>query len=162
MQPMSTKTIVVWVVAIIIVLIGGYVIYTNTSSGAGGTSPTAQDQAAATTTPQVPGQDVKVGTGAIAEPGMIVSVLFDSSAAHDNQPLVFTLGDQGLIPGFQIGINGMRVGGERQMLIPPSLAYGDQDVKDPSGKVIIPANSTLLFDVQLVDVQAGSAEPDAN
>src|SRR3989344_8788934 len=172
MQPMSTKTIVVLVVAIIIVLIGGYVIYTNTSSGAGGTSPTAQDQAAATTTPQVQGQDVKVGTGAIAEPGMIVSVLyegkladgtiFDSSAAHDNQPLVFTLGDEGLIPGFQIGINGMRVGGERQMLIPPSLAYGDQDVKDPSGKVIIPANSTLLFDVQLVDVQAGSAEPDAN
>ncbi|MBI4088411.1 FKBP-type peptidyl-prolyl cis-trans isomerase [Candidatus Kaiserbacteria bacterium] len=134
----------------------------NSSGGAPQT-----DQAAPSTTDQVQGQDVKVGTGAEAVPGSVVSVLytgkladgtvFDSSAAHDNQPLTFTLGAQGLIPGFQIGVNGMKEGGERTLVIPPALAYGSQDVKDPAGNVIIPANSTLTFDVQLVKVEAATS-----
>jgi FKBP-type peptidyl-prolyl cis-trans isomerase len=55
----------------------------------------------------------------------------------------------------------MKVGGERVLSIPPALGYGAQDVKDASGKVIIPANSTLLFDVKLVDVRAASSTPTA-
>jgi FKBP-type peptidyl-prolyl cis-trans isomerase len=136
---------------------------------AGAGSP-GQAGATATSTASdsnVQAQDVTVGTGAQATPGMTVSVLyagklqngtiFDSSAAHNNQPLTFTLGAQGLIPGFQIGVNGMKEGGERVMVVPPTLGYGAQDVKDPTGKVIIPANSPLIFDVKLVKVSVAAA-----
>ena len=118
---------------------------------------------------QVQAQDVTVGTGLQANPGDTVSVLyigklpdgtvFDSSEAHGNEPLTFTLGAEGLIPGFQIGVNGMKEGGERLMAIPPSLGYGAQDVKDADGKVVIPANSTIVFDVKLVKVTPAAAAP---
>lgn len=111
---------------------------------------------------QVQSQDVIVGTGETVTPGAVVSVLytgklsdgtvFDSSAAHNNVPLTFTLGGQGLISGFQIGVNGMKVGGERIITIPASLAYGSQEVKDPTGKVLIPAGSTLMFDIKVIGV----------
>ncbi len=155
-------------VVIIVILIGGYFVYKSKISPA---AAPAQQQAATTAAEnQVQGQDVKVGTGLEAKPGDTVSVLyvgkftngtvFDSSAAHDNKPLTFVLGSQGLIPGFQIGVNTMKEGGERLLAIPPSLAYGDQDVKDPAtGKVVIPANSTLIFQVQLVKVQPGTSTP---
>jgi FKBP-type peptidyl-prolyl cis-trans isomerase len=128
---------------------------------------TANGSAATVASSQVQAQDVTVGTGTMATPGSIVSItytgkladgtVFDSSAAHANTPLTFTLGAQGLIPGLQIGINGMRVGGERLITIPPDLAYGGQVVKDPTGAITIPANSTLTFDVQLLQVQAATA-----
>lgn len=163
---MSTKSIVISVVVILIVLIGGYFVYKSMSPAAPAATTTT-DTSTATSSQQVQGQDVKVGTGATAAPSTQVSVLyvgklsdgtvFDSSAAHGNVPLVFTLGAQGLIPGFQIGVNGMKVGGERLLAIPPSLGYGTQAVKDSTGKVIIPANSTLIFDVQLVKVAAAPA-----
>lgn len=153
----------IWVVVIIIVLLGGWFIYTRVATP---TAQTPQGSTSATSTPQVQAQDVTVGTGTVAMPGSIVSVLyvgklsdgtvFDSSAAHGNQPLSFTLGQQGLIAGFQIGVNGMKVGGERVMSIPPELGYGAQAVTDASGTVIIPANSTLLFDVKLVGDKPGS------
>ncbi len=163
---MNTKTIAIIVVAIIVILGIGYFV----AKGMGGTpAQTSTQQTASSTTDQVQGQDVKVGTGTQATPGSQVSVLyvgklsdgtvFDSSAAHGNQPLSFTLGAQGLIAGFQIGVNGMKVGGERLLAIPPSLGYGAQDVKDSAGKVIIPANSTLVFDVQLVSVAPGTTTP---
>ena len=158
------KTILIWIV-IIIVIIGGVFAYMKYGKK---TAPAMNDQThqQATTTPQVQGQDVTVGTGTVATPGSVVSVLyvgaladatvFDSSAAHGNKPLDFTLGAQGLIPGFQIGVNGMKVGGERKIAIPPELGYGAQDVKGASGKVIIPANSTIIFDVKLVKVTAST------
>jgi len=164
---MSAKTITIWVIVIIIVILGGWFIYTK--MGSNGTSPTSATGTTASTTPQVQAQDITVGTGTEAIPGDVVSVLyvgklsdgtvFDSSASHGNAPLSFTLGQQGLIAGFQIGVNGMKVGGERVMSIPPELGYGAQAVTDASGTVIIPANSTLLFDVKLVDVKAGTTTP---
>jgi hypothetical protein len=50
----------------------------------------------------------------------------------------------------------MKVGGERLLVIPPTLGYGSQDVKDPSGKVIIPSNSLSFSTSKLVDAKAGS------
>jgi FKBP-type peptidyl-prolyl cis-trans isomerase len=157
---MNRKSIWIGIVIIIILAIGGYFAYKNY----GGSGAPATDTPA--TTDQVQAQDISIGTGTEATPGAIVSVLyigtfadgtvFDSSEAHGNEPLVFTLGAQGLIPGFQIGINGMKVGGERAMAVPPSLGYGASDVKDPSGKVVIPANSTLIFNVKLVKVEAAT------
>lgn len=163
---MNGKIIAVWVGVIIVILGGAYVAYKYM-----GVKQQPIDQADTTTTATttVQAQDVSVGSGAEAVPGSIVSVLyigklqdgtiFDSSEMHGNQPLVFQLGSQGLIPGFQIGVNGMKVGGERVMAVPPSLGYGDKDVKDATGKIIIPANSTIVFDVKLVDVKASSSTP---
>jgi len=164
---MTGKTIAIWVVIIIVVLLGGWFIYKSSTSSA--TPAATQPSSTSTSTAQVQAQDVTVGTGTEATPGSQVAVLyvgklqdgtvFDSSAAHGNQPLTFTLGAQGLIAGFQIGVNGMKVGGERVMAIPPELGYGTQAVTDASGTVIIPANSTILFDVKLVAVKAGTSTP---
>ncbi|MDP3645887.1 MAG: FKBP-type peptidyl-prolyl cis-trans isomerase [bacterium] len=161
---MSAKTIGIWVVVIIIVALGAYFIVKRAPFSI--SSPTEVGTTATSTTDQVQGQDVSVGTGPVAAPGTVVSVLyvgklqdgtiFDSSDAHGNQPLVFTLGQPGIIDGFQIGVYGMKEGGERLIAIPPSLGYGTQDIKDDKGKVIIPANSTLLFDIKLVKVAAGT------
>lgn len=165
---MSTKNIVIWVVVLLAVIIGGYFVYTSMLAKPALDATAAQPQDA-TAGAQVQAQEVAVGTGATAKPGDTVSVLyvgqlqdgtvFDSSAAHGNQPLVFTLGAQGLIPGFQIGVNGMKEGGERLIAIPAVLGYGDKDVKDDKGKVIIPANSTIIFDVKLVKVTPAAAAP---
>lgn len=158
---MNIKTILIIVVVIALLGGGGYYVYQNYSS-------TMQTPEETPTEEQVQAQDVTVGTGAAAAPGSIVSVLytgrladgtvFDSSEAHGNEPLVFQLGAPGIIAGFQIGINGMQEGGKRVMQIPPALGYGGEDIKDPSGNVVIPANSTLVFEVELVKVEAPPAE----
>jgi FKBP-type peptidyl-prolyl cis-trans isomerase FkpA len=170
---MNTKTMVIGVVVIVIIAAGLYFIVKQSPAAstqqptATTTTDTTANTSTASSSTQVQAQDVTVGTGTEATPGSVVSVLyvgklpdgtvFDSSAAHGNTPLSFTLGSQGLIPGFQIGVNGMKVGGERLMAIPPSLGYGTTDVKDSTGKVIIPANSTIVFDVKLVSVTAGTS-----
>ncbi len=163
------RNITIWAV-VIIVIIGGIFLYWKFGRGTQPAAPaTPAAQQTASTTSQVAGQDVTVGTGKEAAPGSVVSVLyvgmlqdgtvFDSSQAHNNEPLKFQLGAQGLIPGFQIGVNGMKEGGERRIAIPPEFGYGTQEVKDATGKVIIPANSSILFDIKLVKVEAGSTTP---
>ena len=159
---MSMKSIIIGIVVILILAAGGYFVYQNYLGAPGQNSTPATDT--------VQAQDTVVGTGAQAAPGSIVSVLytgmlqdgtvFDSSETHGNEPLVFQLGAPGIIAGFQIGVNGMNVGGERRMVVPSALGYGGEDIKDPaSGAVVIPANSTLVFDVKLVKVEAAPATP---
>ena len=166
---------VIWVIVLVVVLLGGYGTYKFMNGSSSGDAMTAKQPvtgAGATTTAsssdQVQAQEVKVGTGDEAKPGTQVSVLyvgkltngtvFDSSAAHNNQPLTFVLGSQDMIPGFQIGVNGMKVGGQRVMAVPPSLAYGNKPVTNPqTGATIIPANSTIVFEVQLIKVAPAPA-----
>ncbi len=155
MECMSIKTILIIVIVLAVVAGGGYYFYQNYGGGM---------KAPQTPSDKVEAQDVTVGTGVTAAPGSVVSVLykgmlsdgtvFDSSEMHDNEPLVFQLGAPGIIAGFQIGVNGMKEGGRRAMQIPPALGYGGEDVRDPEGKVVIPANSTLRFEVELVKVEA--------
>lgn len=165
---MSKTTLTVSAVIIIALLGGAYYYFgTNASIGTPADTTPATNTTANPTGDKVEAQDVKVGEGKEALPNTVVSVLyegrladgtvFDSSAAHGNQPLSFTLGSQGMIPGFQIGVNGMKEGGERVISIPPSLGYGTQEVKDQSGKVIIPANSTIIFGIKLVKVEPAPA-----
>jgi FKBP-type peptidyl-prolyl cis-trans isomerase len=163
------KTLITWAIVVVVVVLAAFAAYKfmgNPKPPTTAQTPPSQTASAGTTSTsqtQVQGQEVKVGTGKLAAPGSTVSVLyvgklqdgtvFDSSAAHGNQPLIFTLGAQGVIPGFQIGVNGMKEGGERLIAIPPSLGYGAQVVGS------IPANSTLIFDVQLVKVTDASSTP---
>jgi len=100
--------------------------------------------------------DIKVGTGDEAKSGDKVKVhytgwftsgkKFDSSV-DAQQPYTFTLGQGNVIKGWDEGVAGMKVGGKRQLRIPPELAYGEQGYKS-----IIPPNSILIFDVQLLAV----------
>ncbi len=100
--------------------------------------------------------DIKVGTGEVAKDGDHVKVhytgwltsgkKFDSSVdAH--QPFDFTIGKGDVIKGWEEGVTGMKVGGKRQLRIPPQLAYGEQGY---SG--IIPKNATLIFDIRLLAI----------
>jgi len=76
---------------------------------------------------------------------------FDSSRGDDNnrpQPFSFYLGAGQVIPGWEKGIVGMKVGGRRTLIIPASLAYGERG----AGRGLIPKNAALIFDVELLAV----------
>jgi FKBP-type peptidyl-prolyl cis-trans isomerase len=100
--------------------------------------------------------DLKVGTGATAATGRNVKVhytgwlttgkKFDSSVGT-GKPFAFKLGASQVIKGWDEGVAGMKVGGKRQLRIPPDLAYGEKGYPGA-----IPAHATLVFDVQLVAV----------
>jgi FKBP-type peptidyl-prolyl cis-trans isomerase len=109
-------------------------------------------------------QDAKVGSGAEALPGRQVSVHYtgwlydDGRADHKgrkfdssrdrNDPFAFRLGGGEVIPGWDQGVAGMRVGGQRTLTVPPDLGYGAQGAGG-----VIPPNATLVFDVELLDVK---------
>ena len=100
-------------------------------------------------------EDLVVGTGATAAVGDTVTVhyvgtftngtKFDSSYDR-GQPYPFQIGAGRVIAGWEQGVPGMKIGGKRRLTIPPSLAYGNQAVGS------IPANSTLVFDIDLVSI----------
>jgi FKBP-type peptidyl-prolyl cis-trans isomerase len=100
-------------------------------------------------------QDLVVGDGNEARSGDIVTVHyvgtledgteFDSSKRH-GQPFTFRLGMGDVIAGWEMGIPGMKVGGKRKLVIPPSYGYGNNAVGS------IPAGSTLVFEVELISI----------
>jgi FKBP-type peptidyl-prolyl cis-trans isomerase len=100
--------------------------------------------------------DLVIGTGATATTGSRVIVnyatwLYDTSKANGKGteidpgpgPLNFVIGSGSLVKGFEQGVIGMRVGGQRRVICPPELAYGSNP---PSG---VPVNATLVFDISL-------------
>jgi FKBP-type peptidyl-prolyl cis-trans isomerase len=99
-----------------------------------------------------------VGNGQVAKEGSHVRVhytgwltngkKFDSSV-DAGKPFDFTIGNGEVIKGWEEGVSGMKVGGKRQLRIPPDLAYGAEGT--PGGP--IPPNATLIFDVQLLGVE---------
>jgi FKBP-type peptidyl-prolyl cis-trans isomerase len=99
-------------------------------------------------------EDFIVGTGPAAKPGDNVSVhytgtlvdgtKFDSSLDR-GQPFAFPLGAGRVIKGWDVGVAGMQVGGKRKLIIPPDEAYGTRGFGS-----VIPPNSTLVFEVELI------------
>ena len=103
-------------------------------------------------------KDLKEGTGATAEPGKQVSVQYvgvshlngrQFDASWDRgEPFAFQLGAGAVIPGWDEGVKGMKVGGRRKLVIPPDLAYGPQGSPPAIGP-----NETLVFVIDLVSVE---------
>ena len=142
-------------IALVVILVA---VIASMSSGArtmsDGSDGSAEDPELKEITGGVKYRDIKEGTGHPCEPGAKVKInytgwltdgtVFDSTTGK--APIEFQLSD--LIQGWQIGIPGMKPGGIRKLVIPPEKGYGNQ----AKGK--IPAGSTLIFEVQLLDVVA--------
>ena len=102
-------------------------------------------------------EDIKIGDGQEVEKFNIVTVnytgllengtKFDSSLNPGRTPFRFTVGAGQVIKGWDEGLMGMKVGGKRKLTIPPELGYGSRD----NGP--IPANSTLIFDIDLLGIE---------
>ena len=100
--------------------------------------------------------DIKVGTGQEAKKGDHVDVhytgwltsgkKFDSSVG--GKPFNFRIGNGDVIKGWEEGVTGMKVGGKRQLRIPPDLAYGKDGYPGA-----VPPNATLIFDIQLLAIK---------
>lgn len=134
---------------------------TAVSSGA---APTLSD-GATTTDSGLMYEDLTVGDGAEAMTGSRVTVhytgylqdgtVFDSSLDRGD-PFTFALGTGNVIPGWDEGVTGMKVGGQRRLVIPADLAYGESGAGG-----VIPPNATLTFDVELLEVAEPLTIPEA-
>jgi peptidylprolyl isomerase len=154
---------------------GGSADSTSSNASAEGTSAAKADKAKADNTDtatkptiavpsgpppqQLQQKELVEGTGAEAKAGDEVTVQyvgaiyktgkeFDSSWSR-NEPFTFNLGVKEVIAGWDQGIEGMKVGGRRELIVPPSLGYGSEVVGS------LPANSTLMFIVDLLGVKSG-------
>ena len=102
-------------------------------------------------------EDLKIGTGPEVKSGDTISInylgtlengkKFDSSYDR-GQPFETQIGVGQVIKGWDQGVVGMKVGGKRRLTIPPELGYGSQEIPN-----VIPANSTLIFEVELVAIK---------
>ena len=120
-------------------------------------APTKVTGKAHTTSSGLEYWDITPGAGATATSGKHVKVhytgwltngkKFDSSVDR-NEPFEFKLGNGDVIKGWDEGVEGMKVGGKRQLRVPPQLGYGSQGAGG-----VIPPNATLIFDVELLDVR---------
>lgn len=100
--------------------------------------------------------DIVVGTGAEVTEGDTVTVHYIGTLQNGQQfdnsylkhePLTFTVGENRVIEGWETGVLGMRVGGQRVLVVPPALAYGE------NGYGPIPPNATLVFAVELLEIK---------
>ena len=108
-------------------------------------------------------EDLEVGAGDLVRRGPQAEVLYtlwlydprepgnrgrkvDSTDSHGGVPFSFRLGAGQVIKGWDLGVEGMRIGGKRRLVIPPALAYGAHGAGG-----VIPPGATLLFDLELVD-----------
>ncbi len=98
-------------------------------------------------------EEIECGDGEEAARGDTVSVKYrgtlENGKEFDSGTFPFQIGAGMVIPGWEEGIAGMKVGGKRKLTIPPDLAYGAQ-----GSPPVIPPNATLIFDVELVEIQA--------
>jgi FKBP-type peptidyl-prolyl cis-trans isomerase len=149
--------VIVASIALIVLIIGAVLVLRGGTGAKTESSPTPSPTPTATTdSGKLESTDSVVGTGDEAVVGKTVSVhytgtltdgtKFDSSVDR-GEPFEFALGAGQVIKGWDQGVAGMKVGGKRKLVIPPSLGYGSQ----ANGK--ISANSTLIFEIELLAVK---------
>lgn len=153
----------VWIIiAVVVIVVGGIVLVNKlfSTNSKKVTTPTLNTTSTNTKGANIDAsdglqqQDSKIGNGDAAKAGDTLHVtytgtlqdgtVFDSNSGKD--PFSFTLGSGEVIKGWDMGLVGMKVGGVRKLTIPPSLGYGNQ------ANAKIPANSTLLFTVELTAI----------
>ena len=136
-------------------------------AGCGGARPSYSDEDAArarTTIETVQMRDLRVGPGETAQNGRRLVVhytgwLYDGSAADRRgrsfdssrtagRPYEFVLGGNQVIPGWERGVDGMKEGGVRELIVPSRLAYGAE-----GSPPLIPPDATLVFEIELVEVR---------
>jgi peptidylprolyl isomerase len=163
----NSKKVLVGALILVVALVAGVLI-----SRSGGDDDSASTSTDTSTKPVVDvpsgdpptelvSEDIVVGDGATAEAGDQVTVQYvgvdystgkQFDASWDNgQPFPFQLGGGQVIPGWDQGVEGMKVGGRRELTIPPDLAYGAQGSPPDIGP-----DATLVFVIDLLDVQPGS------
>ena len=151
------------IIIIVIVLVGGiYLIFNMSQPTDNNQNNSMQNTEQNTNTSSYDIQGMKVqilkeGSGPEAKSGNTVAVhyvgtlengtKFDSSIDR-GAPISLTLGKNSVIQGWELGLLGMKVGEKRKLTIPPELAYGNNAVGN-----IIPANSTLIFEVEMVEIK---------
>jgi len=148
------KSIVILGIILLIAAIAFGQAKSKTAAAAGG--PTKVTGEGTKTSSGLQYWDIKVGTGRTADRGNTVKVhytgwltsgkKFDSSVG--GQPFQFRIGAHQVIAGWEEGVTGMKVGGKRQLRIPPDLAYGKEGYPGA-----IPPNATLVFDIELLRVE---------
>jgi FKBP-type peptidyl-prolyl cis-trans isomerase len=152
---MSPKKIQLGIaVSAAIAVVGVFFIFGNPFNISGFTQQAASVQAQPLTA-----QDEVVGTGAVAQKGDRLTVnytgrlqdgtVFDTSVGKI--PFAFTLGQGEVIPGWDLALAGMKVGGKRLLIVPPEMAYGS------TGRGPVPPNATLIFEVELLSVTPGES-----
>ena len=144
---MNTKTIIIILGAIVVVAVAIYATQNNDIKQ----PPQNMNKQG------VEIEILKEGTGTAAKNGDAVSVhyvgtlengvKFDSSVDR-NVPFEFTLGAGQVIPGWDVGVEGMKIGEKRKLVIPSSLAYGERGAGG-----VIPPNATLVFEVELLEIK---------
>ena len=160
-----------WIAVLVGVVFVGYAVFGQTISNSFKQATTGQDNSAAVNNTLnqnivvsednsgVKKVDITIGSGALVSSGYVVGVNYvlklsdgtliqDSKLVNNGEPFSFVSGAGQLIPGWELGIAGMRAGGKRVITIPPSLGYGANAVGP------IPANSTLIFEIEVVSVSS--------
>lgn len=149
-----------WIAVAVAVIFVGYTLFGGSIMSLFQNNSMSENSAAATASSfsnnGVVINDILVGQGAEVKQGQLVTVhyilsLSDGTVIQNSKdlgtPFQFTLGAGDVIPGWELGFAGMKVGGVRTITIPPELAYGANQVGP------IPANSTLIFTVEVVDAK---------
>ncbi len=162
-KPKSRGLMVLIAIAVVLIVVGVFKTLQGSAAPTGALPPSATPAAVATNQ-GMKMTDVKQGSGAEAVAGKTVVVhytgwLYDESATDHKgtkfdssrdrgDPFSFSLGAGQVIKGWDQGVAGMLVGGQRTLVIPPEMGYG---ARGAGG--VIPPNATLLFDVELLDVK---------
>lgn len=148
---MNKTSTIILVIVLILIAVGVYFFVLP--------KPTASQNQQTPTSTNIQGMKIetlKQGSGVAAKSGDAVTVnyvgtlvngtKFDSSIDR-NQPFKFTLGQNSVIQGWELGVVGMKVGEKRRLTIPPELAYGSQGAGG-----VIPPNATLIFEIDLLQI----------
>jgi len=162
---MSKISIIILVIILIVIIGGIYFLTRNNNNNSGAALSQSLSQNEQTGVPsgssyEIQGMKVEIlkqGTGTAAKSGGAVTVnyvgtlqdgtKFDSSIDR-GQPLEFTLGQNSVIQGWELGVAGMKVGEKRKLTIPPELAYGSQGAGG-----VIPPNATLIFEIDMLGIK---------
>lgn len=154
---MDRNFIIACLVGIIALVLFGYFIFgTNQGPSSNTITTDTPKEMTPTTAENVKVEDIQEGTGTEVQNGdtvvihytgtLVNGTKFDSSLDR-GEPFETRIGVGEVIKGWDLGVVGMKVGGKRKLTIPPSLGYGNQELPN------IPANSILIFDVELLDIK---------